>query len=145
MGNYQRRAFVEDKNILFFTTHNDTKASIVERFNRTLKGKMWKYFTAKNTTKYIDVLQKLTYSYNHSRHRSIGMKPADVNLENESVVWQRLYGDEPRKPLNISLTLAIKSGLAKQDGHLRKGTYPVGPKRYSPLRNVYREGPQCTI
>ena len=106
---------------------------------------MWKYFTAKNTTKYIDVLQKLTYSYNHSRHRSIGMKPADVNLENESVVWQRLYGDEPRKPLNISLTLAIKSGLAKQDGHLRKGTYPVGPKRYSPLRNVYREGPQCTI
>ena len=91
--------FLKDKNILFFTTHNDTKASIVERFNRTLKGKVWKYFTAKNTTKYIDVLQKLMYSYNHSRHRSIGMKPADVNPENESVVWQRLYGDEHRKPI----------------------------------------------
>ena len=138
--------FLKDKNILFFTTHNDTKASIVERFNRTLKGKMWKYFTAKNTTKYIDVLQKLMYSYNHSRHRSIGMKPADVNLKNESVVWQTdCTAMNPVSPLNISLTLAIKSGLAKQDGHLRKGTYQVGPKRYSPLRNVYREGPQCTI
>ena len=58
---------------------------------------MWKYFKVKNTTKYIDALQKLMYSYNHSRHRSIGMKPADVNPENESVVWQRLCGDEPRK------------------------------------------------
>ena len=36
--------FLKDKNILFFTTHNDSKASIVERFNRTLKGKMWKVY-----------------------------------------------------------------------------------------------------
>ena len=78
--------FLKDKNILFFTTHNDTKAAIVEQFNRTLKGKMWKYFSAKSTLKYIDVLQQLMYSYNHSRHRSIEMKPADVNRENESVV-----------------------------------------------------------
>ena len=41
--------FSKDKNILFLTTHIDTKASIVERFNRTLKGKMWQYFTAKKT------------------------------------------------------------------------------------------------
>ena len=90
------QGFLKDNSILFFTTHNDTKASIVEQFNRTLKGKMWKYFTAKNTLKYIDVLQKLMYSYQHSRHRSIGMKPVDVNTENESVVWQRLYGNEIR-------------------------------------------------
>ena len=50
-----------------FTTHNETKASIVERFNRTLKGKMWKCFTANNTLKYIDILQKLVKSYNSSR------------------------------------------------------------------------------
>ena len=43
---------------------------------------MWKYFTAKNTLKYIDVLQKLVYS----RHRSVGMKPADANRKNESVL-----------------------------------------------------------
>ena len=36
--------FLKDKNILFFASHNETKASIFERFNRTLKGKMWKVY-----------------------------------------------------------------------------------------------------
>ena len=73
--------FLKDKSIFFFTTHNDTKASIVERFNRTLKGNILQ-LRISNKNKYIDVLQKLIYSYNHSRHRSIGMKPVDVNTEN---------------------------------------------------------------
>ena len=119
--------FLKDKNIFFFTTHNDTKASIVERFNRTLKGKMWKYFTAKNTLKYNDVLQKLIYSYNHSRNRSIRMKPEDVNPENESVVWQRRKRRVARKRVtatkavslsSTSLKLAIKSGSVKQNERL---------------------------
>ena len=80
------QTLLKKKKISFFTTYNETKASVVERFNRTLKGKMWKYFTANNTLKYIDVLQKLVRSYNHSRHRSIGTRPSDVNLKNESVV-----------------------------------------------------------
>ena len=77
--NEQFQKLLKEHNIRFFTTHNETKASIVERFNRTLKGKMWKYFTANNTLKYIDILQKLVKSYNSSRHRSIGMRPVDVN------------------------------------------------------------------
>ena len=39
---------------------------------------MWKYFTEKETEKWIDVLPDLLYSYNHSFHNSIGMKPADA-------------------------------------------------------------------
>ena len=65
--------FLKYKNILFFATHNHTKASIVERFNRTLKGKMWKYFIAKNTLKYIDVLQKLIYIFVHATTRDIAV------------------------------------------------------------------------
>ena len=42
----------------------------------------------------------------------------------------------PASLINISLTWEIKSESVKQDERLRKGTYPVGPKRYSPLRNV---------
>ncbi|GFT43868.1 uncharacterized transposon-derived protein F54H12.3 [Trichonephila clavipes] len=59
-----------------FTTNNKAKASIVERFNRTLKTKMWKYFTEMNTKCYIDVLGKLVYSYNHTWRRSIRMEPS---------------------------------------------------------------------
>ena len=48
--------FLIGNGIKFFTTKSENKASIVERFNRTLKTKMWKYFTAKNTLHYINVL-----------------------------------------------------------------------------------------
>ena len=48
--------YLKKNQIHFFTTENpETKASIVERFHRTLKTRMWKYFTHKKTTRYIDV------------------------------------------------------------------------------------------
>ena len=50
--------FLRDNNIEFFTVNSGLKASVVERFNRTFKNKMYKYFTAKNTLTYIDVLPK---------------------------------------------------------------------------------------
>ena len=77
--------------IHFYTTNSEVKASIVERFNRTLKSPMQRYFTWKNTLKYIDILPQLVKAYNHSYHCSIGMKPAEVNGRNESIVWKRLY------------------------------------------------------
>ena len=125
--NRKFQTFLKKHHIRFFTTYNETKASIVERFNRTLKTKMWKYFTANNTLKYVDILQKLVKSYNHSRHRSIGMRPVDVNKNNEKIVWQTLYGEESKK--SIHLTLSTKFGFAKQSEHLRKGTCPIGLKK----------------
>ncbi|KAJ8050807.1 hypothetical protein HOLleu_04145 [Holothuria leucospilota] len=83
--------FFKDKGINFFTTNNETKASVVERFNRTLKTKMWKYFTHSNTLKYIDILQKLVKGYNHSYHRSIKLSPVEVTKENKDRLWRTLY------------------------------------------------------
>jgi hypothetical protein len=89
----------------FDFSRRTTKPSdaIVERFNRTLKTKMWKYFTANNMLKYVDILQKLVKSYNHSRHRSIGMRPIDVNKSNENIVWQTLYGKESKKSIQFKV------------------------------------------
>jgi len=79
-------------NIHFYTSDNyDTKAAVVERYNRTLKTKMYKYFTFKNTLRYIDVLQDQVDSYNATYHRSIGMAPNEVNATNEHIVRSRLY------------------------------------------------------
>lgn len=87
------RMYLKNKNVNYYTTNNpDIKASIVERFQRTLKMKMWRYFTHKNTYRYIDILQDLLYSYNHSHHSSIKMRPCDVNSSNIMTVWNNLYG-----------------------------------------------------
>ena len=70
-----------------FTTHNEeTKASVVERFNRSLKTRMWRYFTKKQTIRYVDALQDFVRSYNDSYHRSIGMAPSAVNGANQETV-----------------------------------------------------------
>jgi len=51
--------FLCENKIEFFTVNSALKASVAERFNRTFKNKMYKYFTAKNTLAYIDVLPQL--------------------------------------------------------------------------------------
>ena len=91
--NRKFQAFLKQKGVRFFTTHNEeTKASIAERFNRTLKTKMWRYFTKHNSYSYISIIKDLVKGYNHSYHRSIKRAPASVNLSNQEVVWNTLYG-----------------------------------------------------
>jgi hypothetical protein len=91
--------FLKENNVHFFTTYNDeTKASIVERFNRPLKTKMWKYFTHRETLTYVDVLPDMVASYNHTVHRTIGIPPAEVTWANQTTV-SRGYMEE-RDPKN---------------------------------------------
>ena len=65
---------MKTQEIHHFSTH--AKARIVERFNRTLKSKLYRYFTAANTLKYVDILPKLVNQYNRTYHRSIKTTPA---------------------------------------------------------------------
>ena len=76
--------FLKSKNILRRVTRNpDVKAAIVERFNRILKEKMWRYFTYKNSRRYIDLLQDIV-TYNNGYHSTIKMAPSCVTVFNAS-------------------------------------------------------------
>ena len=86
------QTFLKSKKIHFFTTENpETKASIVERFQRTLKSCMWKYFTHHRTLRYVDILSKLVEGYNHAYHRSIKRAPISVTPKNEPQVSEILF------------------------------------------------------
>ncbi|MEL6930966.1 MAG: DDE-type integrase/transposase/recombinase, partial [Cyanobacteria bacterium J06600_6] len=71
-------------NVELFSVKSAYKAAIVERFNRTLKHRLWRYFTSENKQEWKDVLQDAVYSYNHSVHRSIKRKPANVTASEVS-------------------------------------------------------------
>ena len=82
----------EENRINFYTTENDdVKVSVIERFNRTLKSKMWKYSTLKGTHRYVDVLKDLLHSDNNTHHRTIKMSPSEVNRNNESEIRKTIY------------------------------------------------------
>ena len=86
----QFQNLLKSENIQHFNTFNETKASVVERVIRTFKSKMWRYFTARKTLGYVDMLPDFVYSYNPSLHRSIKIKPTLVNKESEDNVWHTL-------------------------------------------------------
>jgi len=69
---------VNKHGINHYSTYSVMKASIVERFNRTLKNDMWKMFTLNGNYKWIDLLSRLVSNYNARKHRTIGMRPVDV-------------------------------------------------------------------
>ena len=62
-------------NIEIYSTENEEKSSVAERWNRTIKEKMYKMFTMQNNTVYIDILPKILASYYNSKNRSISMTP----------------------------------------------------------------------
>jgi len=115
------QSMLRRRDIKFYTSENeDLKAAVVERFNRTLKTKMFRYFTHANTRRYLDVLDDLLYSYNNTHHRSIGMAPSEVNADNEDVVRARLY---PLKPKTYRWKYAVgdRVRIAMQRQPFRKG------------------------
>ena len=91
--NHHVRDYLRSLNTKMFSVYSDVKACLVERFNRTLRNAMYRYFTANNTTRYVDILSALVLSYNRKIHRSIGMAPLDVTHKNERSLWMKQYGD----------------------------------------------------
>ena len=80
--------------IEIYSTENEEKSSIVERWIRTMKEKMWKYFTDNNTYRYMDILPDLVEDYNNTVHTSTKMTPIEASKKkNELTVGQNLYQD----------------------------------------------------
>ena len=126
------REFCKNNNVIYFTTENkDIKCAVVERVNRTIKEKMFRYFTLKGTRRYIDILPKLINSYNNSYHRSIKMAPTDVTPDNENVVYYNLYGYDDKElseiKFNVGDDVRLKYDLKAP---FDKSYYPLWDEKF---------------
>ena len=54
--NKNMKELLEKNNITLYSTENEEKSSVCERWNRTIKTKMWKQFTVQGNTQYLDIL-----------------------------------------------------------------------------------------
>lgn len=104
-----RRYVTKDLGItLHISNAKVIKAPNVERFNRILKTRMWKYFTNKRTYRYTNVLQQLVNSCNNRFSNPIQMQPSEVTHRNEEEVGQRLYGDDEQEKKKKKKSKVIK-------------------------------------
>ena len=126
--NRQFQKFLESKHVDHFVTYSETKAQIVERFNGTIKGRMWQYFTQVNHYRYLDVLDDLVKSYNSSKHRSIGTAPNLVTQANAQNVWRYFYGDnfvKRVKRMHFKFKVGDQVRISKERGIFDTGSADV--------------------
>ena len=138
-------AFLKKHDIHHFSTQGDTKASVVERFNRTLKDRMYRYFTVSNSLRYVQILQSLVRGYNESAHRSIGIAPAKVNIRNQTDVWNVLYGEQVNgKQLRSELKVGDKVRINKKFRTFKKSYLPGWTEEVFIVAKVNRKPPVVT-
>ena len=77
--------------IRHYSLRSKHKACVAERFIRTLKGRLYKYFWKNDTKNWVDVLQNFIDNYNNTFHRTIRMAPVDVTENNRREVFKRLF------------------------------------------------------
>ena len=98
-----------------YSTFNEGKSVVAERFIRTLKNKLYKHMTATGKNVYYDVLEDIVNEYNNTKYNTIKMKPKDVKNDNN-----RIYIDEHNK---------------------KSARYNVGDRvRLSKFKNIFAKG-----
>ena len=109
--------WLSDNDIIMYSTYNEGKSAVAERFIRTLKNKLYKHMTATGKNVYYDVLDDAVNKYNNTKHSTIKMKPTDVGDNNNN---KRVYIDEHNK---------------------KSARFNVGDRvRISKLKNIFAKG-----
>ena len=125
-----------------YSNENEEKSSVVERWNRTMKEKMFKYFSANNINKYNDVLDDFVERYNNTRHSSIKMTPVETSKnENEVRVYRNLYPDLTRRPMRAKFKTDDKVRIQKKKGLFQKGFTPNWTEEVFAISKIQRTNP----
>ena len=76
--NQSFKDFLKINNIEMYSTFNEGKSVVAERFIRTLKNKIFKHMTTISKNVYFDVLEDIVNKYNNTVHKTIKMKPIEA-------------------------------------------------------------------
>ena len=133
--------------VQLYSTENEEKSCIVERWNRTMKEKMFKHFSANNTKKYIDILDDMVNNYNNTKHSSIKMTPVEAsNKKNKNRVWLNLNGKVRTNPVKPKFSVGDKVRIAKKKTLFEKGYTPRWTEEVSTVSKIqYTDPPTYKI
>ena len=112
------KKWLSDNDIIMYSTYNEGKPVVAERFIRTLKNKLYKHMTAASKNVYYDVLDDAVNKYNNTKYSTIKMKPIDVGDNNE-----RVYIDEHNEKDN-RFKVGDRVGISKFKNIFAKGYTP---------------------
>ena len=123
------KIWLEDNDIVMYSTNNEGKSVVAERFIRTLKSKIYKYMTSISKNGYIDKLDDIVNEYNNTYHTTIKMKPIDVK-DNTYINTDKETNDEDPK-----FKVGDRVGILKYKNIFAKGYTPNWSEEVKRLRD----------
>ena len=90
------KKWLRDNDLAMYSTHNEVKSVVAERFIRTLKSKIYKYMTSISKNVYIDKLDDIVNGYNNTYHTTIKTKPIDVKDNTYINTSKKINNKDPK-------------------------------------------------
>lgn len=114
------KKILDKYHISHYSVFSKNKAALVERFNRTIRGRITRYFTHTGKKVWYNVLNDIILAYNKSPHRGIGnMKPINITKDNEIELWN---SQESKKGKYVTSTISLGDyvRVSKESGPFNK-------------------------
>ena len=112
------KKLLKSNNIIMYSTYNEGKSVVVERFIKTLKNKLYKHMTAVSKNVYYDVLDDVVKKYNNTWHSTIKMKPKDVEDDKFTEYVEKPNEKDPK------FTVGDRVRISKYKNVFAKGYTP---------------------
>lgn len=111
--NKQFENMCKKNNITLYSTYGDHKAALIERFNRTLKTRLYKSFTANNNYEWINILNKLMKKYNNTKHRTLGISPKEAYEDPNQIVDNIRIGKKGKAKFKVGdlVRISVTKGI----------------------------------
>lgn len=136
--NQQVKRWYKKHEIHFFTTQGTGfKCAMVERLNRTLKYRMFRYFLRNGKYRYIDILDKLAQAYNNSIHRTIGMTPEQARTK---LPHELPMNTEPVISIPPKFKIGDKVRIAYDRDKMDRGFWKTHHDHVYYINRILREG-----
>ena len=136
--------FFRDRGIKHYVVQGHTKNSYCERLIRTLKNRIFKHFDRNLNRKWLWILQDVVSSYNASTHRSIGIPPKDVNIDNAASIYKTYYKHRKirKKPMlkkgdTVRMNLELGSFSKNYEQSFSRQVYRISDDAIYPEGGIY--------
>jgi hypothetical protein len=103
----------------------DVHASMAERANRTIKERLYRFFSEQNTTRWVDAIQKVVDGINASVNRVTGVAPNSVTFKNAPQLFKKLYKDDQQVDGRKALSVGQIVRISKERGQFDKAYLPT--------------------
>ena len=114
------------RDVRLYSTENEERSTIVERWKHTIKRMMWKYFTANNTT-YTNALPEIIDKYNSTYHRAIKCTPTLAREpSNYQHVFEALYAEKQSSVNRAKYKVGDRVRIVKKKIHSKKASLQTG-------------------